>query len=80
MIFTKGSSECVDGRAKPSHGLWGLFLRGVEAERHSAVRADDIRYEVGQHEFGEVEALPREQHVALVDQIEDRADDQRYPQ
>jgi hypothetical protein len=70
MIFTSGLFDFVGG-----HGVRGLALRGMEAERHRAVGTHEIRDEVGQRNLREVEMLPEEKPVTLVDQVEDRADD-----
>ena len=51
----------------------------MKAERYGAVGADQIRDGIGQRELGKIEAMPRQKRIALVDQIEDRTDDQRHP-
>src|SRR5215469_5143912 len=56
----------------------GPFL--PEAKRYGPISADKIRNDVGQRELCEIQMAPRGERIALIDQVEDRADDQRHPQ
>ena len=67
MIFMKGSPERVDGRAEPGHWASGVFSRAVEAEGHRPVGAHEIGDDVSQRNLHEIETLPCEERVALVD-------------
>ena len=56
----------------------GPFL--PEAKRYSPISADKIRNDVGQRELCEIQVAPRDKRIALIDQVEDRADNQRDPE
>ena len=52
----------------------------MNAERYRAVGAHKIWHDIGERELGKMEAMAGKKRVALVDQVENRTDDQRHPQ
>ena len=52
----------------------------MNAERYRTVGTHKIRHDIGERELGQIEAMPGKKRVALVDQVEDRTDDQCDPQ
>src|SRR5438477_4030124 len=52
-----------------------LAAHGFEAEGDGAIGCDAIGDDVGQRQFQPIEAAAAKQGIALVDQVEDRADD-----
>jgi hypothetical protein len=58
----------------PSHGS---FL--AKAKRYGPIGTDEIWHSVSQYELCDIDVPPGYKRIALVDQIEHRADNQRDP-
>jgi len=52
-------------------------LVGVEPVRDGAIGTDKIGHQIGQQQLGDVERQPGEHGIALVDQVQNRPDDER---
>src|SRR5215471_6054018 len=79
------NSVAASGRSGSSRGM--IILLGLECRTgrrcpqsigDGAVGGDAIRNRESQNDLGELERRAAQQRVALVDQIEDRPDDQRH--